>query len=141
MSATAELTVLGARGSIPVAGAEFARYGGHTTAFALAVGSDLVGVVDAGTGIIRLQDHAAGLSRGVPHLPGHLGATAAGAAFASGNPELIEEFAAAHPDRVVEVLEVSRDTMVGHGAALDLVDDDLVAAPLVRLVDDVHAVG
>lgn len=50
----AELTIHGARGSLPVSGAATARYGGHTTAMSLAVGADDILVIDAGTGITRV---------------------------------------------------------------------------------------
>jgi ribonuclease BN (tRNA processing enzyme) len=48
----AHITVLGARGSIPVSGSRFADYGGSTTCFALAIGRVTVAFVDAGTGLI-----------------------------------------------------------------------------------------
>ena len=57
MNGSAELFVLGARGSMPTAGPDFARYGGHTTSFALSTGEGLVGIVDAGTGMVRLTHH------------------------------------------------------------------------------------
>ena len=52
----ARIVVLGSRGSIPVSGAEFVRYGGNTTSVALTNGNRVVGFVDAGTG---LAAHAA----------------------------------------------------------------------------------
>jgi ribonuclease BN (tRNA processing enzyme) len=52
----ARIVVLGSRGSIPVSGAEFVRYGGNTTSVALTNGNHVVGFVDAGTG---LAAHAA----------------------------------------------------------------------------------
>lgn len=48
----AHITVLGARGSIPVSGSPFARYGGSTTCFALVVDGVTVAFIDAGTGLI-----------------------------------------------------------------------------------------
>lgn len=57
MTGSAEVFVLGARGSIPAAGADFARYGGHTTSFAVSVDDNLVAIVDAGTGMVRLSHH------------------------------------------------------------------------------------
>lgn len=48
----AHITVLGARGSIPVSGSRFARYGGSTTCFALVVDAVTVAFVDAGTGLV-----------------------------------------------------------------------------------------
>lgn len=47
----AHVTVLGARGSIPVSGPEFVRYGGNTSSFAVSVGDVTVAFVDAGTGL------------------------------------------------------------------------------------------
>ena len=49
-----KITVWGARGSIPVSGAEYLRYGGDTTCLAIeSAGGELV-VLDAGTGVRRL---------------------------------------------------------------------------------------
>jgi ribonuclease BN (tRNA processing enzyme) len=48
----AHITVLGARGSIPVSGSRFARYGGSTTCFAVVVDGVTVAFIDAGTGLI-----------------------------------------------------------------------------------------
>ncbi len=45
------VTVLGARGSFPVEGAEFQRYGGRTTALIVEAGDDVV-LIDAGSGLI-----------------------------------------------------------------------------------------
>ena len=45
------LTVLGARGSIPVSGSEYIKYGGATSCYMLEVGNQVV-FLDAGTGII-----------------------------------------------------------------------------------------
>lgn len=44
----------GARGSIPVSGAEYVRYGGDTTCVEVRAGDGRVVIVDAGTGIRRL---------------------------------------------------------------------------------------
>lgn len=52
MSDGARIVVLGSRGSIPVSGADFVRYGGNTTSVALVVGDQIVGFVDAGTGLV-----------------------------------------------------------------------------------------
>jgi hypothetical protein len=55
--------------------------------------------------------------------------------------ELMEQFRARQPDRVVEVLEVS-DTMVGHGAALDLVRAQRDDGPFFCTIDpDILARG
>lgn len=48
----AHMTILGARGSIPVSGSRYARYGGSTTCFALVVDGLAVAFIDAGTGLI-----------------------------------------------------------------------------------------
>ena len=47
------VTVLGARGSIPVAGADFARYGGATTCVLVRLAGETV-LLDAGTGLLDL---------------------------------------------------------------------------------------
>ncbi len=47
------VTFWGARGSIPVCGTEYVRYGGETSCISVEIGGKLV-VVDAGTGIRRL---------------------------------------------------------------------------------------
>ena len=51
-------TIHGARGTLPVAGSHFSRYGGHTTCFSLKTRQGLI-VVDAGTGINTLSDQLA----------------------------------------------------------------------------------
>jgi ribonuclease BN (tRNA processing enzyme) len=60
------LIVLGARGSIPVSGAEFLAYGGSTTSFAVADGSIVKAFIDAGTGLISFNSHGLELSGSVP---------------------------------------------------------------------------
>lgn len=50
-----ELRVWGARGTYPVSGARFSRYGGHTACLAIASGDDLV-VLDAGSGAAALGE-------------------------------------------------------------------------------------
>lgn len=57
MAGGPRIVVLGTRGSIPVSGAEFVRYGGNTTSFALAVDHQVVGFVDAGTGLLAYPSH------------------------------------------------------------------------------------
>lgn len=47
------VSILGARGSVPVGGAEYARYGGATTCFLLRFGDQAI-LIDAGTGLMRL---------------------------------------------------------------------------------------
>ncbi len=46
------IIVLGARGSIPVSGSEYSRYGGSTTCFALIVADTVVAFIDGGTGLV-----------------------------------------------------------------------------------------
>lgn len=53
-----QFTIHGARGTLPVAGRNFSRYGGHTTCFSLKTRQGLI-VVDAGTGINALSDNLA----------------------------------------------------------------------------------
>lgn len=57
MGSPPTLTVLGSRGSIPVSGPQFARYGGNTTSFALEHNGVAHGFIDAGTGINAHSDH------------------------------------------------------------------------------------
>lgn len=49
-------TILGARGTMPVAGKQFARYGGRTTCFSLKTGAGII-VIDAGTGISLIEEN------------------------------------------------------------------------------------
>ena len=49
------VTILGARGSVPVSGQEFSRYGGATTCVVVSLaGQDVV--LDAGTGLLSLPE-------------------------------------------------------------------------------------
>ena len=48
------IKVWGSRGSIPVSGREYFRYGGDTTCLEIRTKSDDIFIVDAGTGIRRL---------------------------------------------------------------------------------------
>lgn len=50
----AKLTVLGARGSMPVSGKEYLKYGGNTSCILLEGDSNLV-ILDAGTGLSNLR--------------------------------------------------------------------------------------
>ena len=47
--------IYGARGTLPVAGEGFAKYGGHTTCFCLKAAEGLV-IIDAGTGISLIDE-------------------------------------------------------------------------------------
>ena len=53
------VTILGCRGSIPVSGKQFSRYGGATTCV-LVRAEDQIAVFDAGTGILDLTAHLRG---------------------------------------------------------------------------------
>ena len=59
MTQEARLTVLGARGSIPVSGKEYVRYGGATTCYRLEY-DDCTVILDGGTGIIRHRQQESG---------------------------------------------------------------------------------
>ena len=56
-TATPLLTILGARGSIPVSGPAFCRYGGNTTSMALSVAGKVFAFIDAGTALNTFSDH------------------------------------------------------------------------------------
>ncbi|MCB1247712.1 MAG: MBL fold metallo-hydrolase [Acidimicrobiia bacterium] len=51
------VVVLGARGSIPVSGPDFNRYGGWTSCFAIVDGPTVLATVDAGTGLLAMSTH------------------------------------------------------------------------------------
>ena len=50
------INVHGARGSVPVSGKQFHRHGGGTTSFEIEVADDRRFLIDAGTGLLRLQE-------------------------------------------------------------------------------------
>lgn len=52
-----QITCWGARGSIPVSGKEYIRYGGDTTCLEIRASSGDIIIVDAGTGMRRLGNH------------------------------------------------------------------------------------
>lgn len=52
-----DITCWGSRGSIPVSGKEYIKYGGDTTCMDIRTDSDDIIIVDAGTGIRRLGNH------------------------------------------------------------------------------------
>jgi phosphoribosyl 1,2-cyclic phosphodiesterase len=58
----------GARGSIPVSGQEFLKYGGDTTCFELRTKNDVIIIVDAGSGIRRLGNRVHHEQRSEYHL-------------------------------------------------------------------------
>lgn len=62
---SAHITVLGARGSIPVSGPQYTRYGGNTTCFAIVVDQEVVALIDAGTGLVDAARHGLTLARSV----------------------------------------------------------------------------
>lgn len=59
------LTILGARGSIPVSGEEYRRYGGNTTSMALSADDGVFAFIDAGTALNAYLDHGLRLEREV----------------------------------------------------------------------------
>lgn len=64
-----QVVILGTRGSVPVDGAAFSRYGGATTCVLARLGGQYV-VLDAGTGLMRLPPEAAA-ARELPVLLTH----------------------------------------------------------------------
>lgn len=56
------VTVLGARGSVPVSGSAYSRYGGATTCILVRLNARPI-VVDAGTGLLRLPEDVLALPR------------------------------------------------------------------------------
>ena len=65
-----KVTILGTRGSVPVSGAEFVRYGGATTCVVVTLGGESV-VLDAGTGILKLPKVIPGGTRFLPLIITH----------------------------------------------------------------------
>lgn len=69
---TDSIRILGARGSVPVTGSRFSRYGGQTTAFFLRLGGEIL-LLDAGTGLMDVgaclspEDRHASLLLTHPH--------------------------------------------------------------------------
>jgi phosphoribosyl 1,2-cyclic phosphodiesterase len=63
-----EITCWGSRGSIPVSGEAFVRYGGDTTCIEIMTDSDDTIIVDAGTGIRRLGKHLLARERFTYHF-------------------------------------------------------------------------
>ena len=62
--------ILGARGSVPVSGEKFMRYGGSTTCVFLRLAGQPV-VLDAGTGLLSLPDVLRENEREIPLLLSH----------------------------------------------------------------------
>jgi ribonuclease BN (tRNA processing enzyme) len=65
------MVVLGARGSIPVSGPDFVRYGGSTTSFAIVVDDLVVAFVDAGTGLPAYEAYGLTLAPSVSIFLSH----------------------------------------------------------------------
>ena len=63
-----EIKCWGSRGSIPVSGRNFVKYGGDTTCVEIRTKSDDVIILDAGTGIRRLGNHMTGEGRLAYHF-------------------------------------------------------------------------
>ena len=56
MNSTVIVTILGCRGSVPVSGERFNRYGGATSCVLIRSEKNLA-VLDAGTGLLKLDSH------------------------------------------------------------------------------------
>ena len=69
MNTPVTVTILGCRGSIPVSGMQFARYGGATSCVSVRAG-DAIAIFDAGTGILNLAPHLRG-ERSIPIFLSH----------------------------------------------------------------------
>lgn len=67
----AHLLVLGARGSIPVSGPDFVRYGGNTTSIAIIVDDVAVAFIDAGTGLAAYRSYGVRLAPSVSIFISH----------------------------------------------------------------------
>lgn len=65
------MVVLGGRGSIPVSGPNFLRYGGNTTSFALLSGDRAVAFFDAGTGLAAYRNYGLQLGPAVDIFLSH----------------------------------------------------------------------
>lgn len=70
MRQCASVTILGARGSVPVSGGDFLRYGGATTCVLVRLAGQAV-VLDAGTGLMDLPALLGSGEHGVPLLLSH----------------------------------------------------------------------
>lgn len=97
-----EIVILGTRGSVPVSGSNFARYGGGTTCVFLRMGEQVI-VLDAGTGMLDLPDCLRKDDRHItlllshPHLDHLLGFPMCRAV--------------SDPEKIIDVYAVSRDGM------------------------------
>ncbi len=63
--ADTHLVVLGSRGSIPVSGPDFDRYGGNTSCFAIVEDRKAIAFIDAGTGLAAYRSYGVKLSSSV----------------------------------------------------------------------------
>lgn len=64
------VTVLGARGSVPISGAEFERYGGATVCMLVQLEGQTI-LLDAGTGLLNLHQYLSPSERTLPLLLSH----------------------------------------------------------------------
>ena len=64
------VTILGTRGSIPRAGADFARYGGDTTCVLVEMAGETI-LLDAGTGLLNYDPPASSEDKPIPLLLSH----------------------------------------------------------------------
>ncbi len=64
------VTILGARGSIPRAGREFARYGGDTTCILVRMAGETI-LLDAGTGLLHFDPPPSSEDKPIPLLLSH----------------------------------------------------------------------
>ncbi len=65
MDAIDKFVIRGTRGSMPACGVSFAKYGGNTTCFSIETQDGLL-VIDAGTGVVHLNDDLSSRSRMPP---------------------------------------------------------------------------
>lgn len=65
-----KVTILGTRGSVPVSGPEFAKYGGATTCVVVTLAGQSV-VLDAGTGILKLSTAVSPETESLPLIITH----------------------------------------------------------------------
>ena len=64
------VTILGTRGSLPRAGAEFTRYGGDTTCILVQIAGETI-LLDAGTGLLNFEPPASSEEKPIPLLLSH----------------------------------------------------------------------
>lgn len=64
------ITILGSRGSVPRAGAEYLKYGGNTSCILVSLAGETI-LLDAGTGLMELDCSSAGIGSKVSLLLSH----------------------------------------------------------------------